>query len=1090
MLRLILGRARTGKTGRVMRQIGRRAAAGQGGSVLLVPEQYSHEAERELCAVCGDGLSRYAEVLSFTGLCRRVEDETGRPETMLDQGGRLLCMTLALQGVEPKLQTFHGAGRRAELQRTLLAAADELKSACVTPEALEQAAAQTGPPLSEKLHDLALVTAAYDAVTARSGADPADRLTRLAERIGHSSVGPGQHFFIDGFIDFTRQELEVLRALLAAGAELTVCLTCDGLEGTNEMFAASRRTARLLLEAARSRGLETAVETCAPPEERSPLQALEAHLFDYTAERFNAAGRVLLVRADGVTQECEYAAARCRQLVRETGCRWRDIAVAVRGYDTYRPALEAAFARYGVPLFSACRHDLLSRPLPALVAAAFEVLQGGWEAADVMDLLRTDLFGLTPDETDALENYVLLWSVRGRGWLREWSMHPGGWGMEETDESRAALERLNALRARVAGPLQRLAEAGRETGTAAGQCAALAKFFEDIALPQRLQARAGALGAEGRAALAAEYAQLWGVMVQSLEQAAAVLGETPMEQEAFSKLYLLLLSQYDVGLIPVSLDQVSAGDMDRARRRGLRHLIVLGASDERLPRPAEDAGVLTDAERTQLGALGIELGGAEEDVGRELGLIYNCLTMPSETLCVVWPAAEEPSLVVTRLAALYGLEPTLPSADALRSEAAAPALELAAAALHGGGGAAGRAALAYFDADGRAKPLRAAAEACRGSLSERAAQALYGKRPRLSATGLEKLSSCRFAYYLQYGLRARPRRPAGFQPPEMGTFLHFVLENVARALKETDGFDAPERAAVDRLTDGFIREYVSRTLNDFRDRTPRFIYLFGRLRETVRRIVWDMVSELARSDFRPLAFELEFDCLTQSRPDAPQLQLRGKIDRVDGWAHDGKLYLRVMDYKTGSKSFSLEDVWYGMNLQMLLYLFALARRDGPFGENVVPAGVLYVPARDKLVSAQCRDDEQAQKKRSDALRRSGLLLSDAAVLEAMEHGGQPMYLPVKYDGDGAAAGAALASAEQLGALSRHIELLLSRMAGELRHGGIAADPWFRSAAENACATCDFRDACHFDEETDRRRVLEKLKAPEVWQRIGEEVRHG
>ncbi len=197
-----------------------------------------------------------------------------------------------------------------------------------------------------------------------------------------------------------------------------------------------------------------------------------------------------------------------------------------------------------------------------------------------------------------------------------------------------------------------------------------------------------------------------------------------------------------------------------------------------------------------------------------------------------------------------------------------------------------------------------------------------------------------------------------------------------------------------------------------------------------------MVSELARSDFRPLAFELEFDCLTQSRPDAPQLQLRGKIYRVDGWAHDGKLYLRVMDYKTGSKSFSLEDVWYGMNLQMLLYLFALARGDGPFGENVVPAGVLYVPARDKLVSAQCRDDEQAQKKRSDALRRSGLLLSDAAVLEAMEHGGQPMYLPVKYDGDGAAAGAALASAEQLGALSRHIELLLSRMAGELRHGGI------------------------------------------------------
>lgn len=213
MLHLLYGPAASGKTDLLMGRIRTAVAAHTPGQVLLVPEQYSHEAERALCAACGDSLSLYAEVLSFTGLARRVAAETGAGEApLLDQGGRLLCMALALSQVAPRLRLFGAAARRPQMQQTLLGAVDELKTACVTPDALEATAARCPGYLGDKLRDLALVLAAYDAVTAQGHADPTDRLTHLAERIPESTLGRTGQFYLDGFTDYTRQELAVVRA--------------------------------------------------------------------------------------------------------------------------------------------------------------------------------------------------------------------------------------------------------------------------------------------------------------------------------------------------------------------------------------------------------------------------------------------------------------------------------------------------------------------------------------------------------------------------------------------------------------------------------------------------------------------------------------------------------------------------------------------------------------------------------------------------------------------------------------------------------------------------------------------------------------
>ena len=1098
MLRLVLGRAGTGKTALLFSEIAGRCARRESGSFLIVPEQYSHEAERELALRCGDTASLYAEVLSFSRLAHRVAIGCGGSgRVYMDKPGRFLQLSLALEQMGGALAVYGGSARSPERMAQLLAALDELRFGCAAPDALRKAAESVTSALGDKLRDLALLQEALDALSAQSGADPAGRLDTLAAQLPECTWLRGTKFYIDGFTDFTAQERRVIQALLPL-ADVTVSLTCDTRLPGSEVFSLSERTARALRGAAAETG--TAAETVAVPRtaERTPLAFLEEHLFDWTDETCDAAGTIRLVRASGVAAECELAAAEMRRLVRETPCRWRDIAVAVRGFADYRAPLEEACRRAGVPLYASERTDLFTRPLPALIAAAFDILADGWSYESVFTYLKTGLTGISRADCDALENYVLLWSLRGTAWTRPepWRQHPDGFGGKPTPESDALLAKLDSLRRRVAEPLAAFARRGAEATDARGQCAALAALWEDIALPEHLEERSLALEEAGELQTAAEYRQLWEVIVSALEQCEAVLGDMPLSQEDFGRLFRRMLSQYDVGTIPVALDRVTAGDFDRMRRRSIRHLLVLGASDDRLPRVSDAGGVFTDTEREELRSLDIELSGGDDELDREFNLIYHVLTLPSDSLYVSRSAfapdgsETRPAFVVDRLARLFSLREQSGDMRSARAQSLSGALELACAG--------DTAAREYFAGRGETERIAAAEKAAaevRGALSRESVAALYGREMHLTASRIDNFASCRFQYFLRYGLRAKPRQTAQFNPPELGTFLHFLLENVAREAAARGGFAAVDDAEVSSLTDRYVREYVRAELEDFREKSPRFVYLFRRLTETARRVVLDTARELRSSDFRPLDFELNFSADRDMPPVSlgsgeSALVLNGVADRVDGWEHDGKLYLRVVDYKSGAKSFSLTDVWYGMGLQMLLYLFTLEKNGAArYGKEIVPSGVLYVPARDVLISAPERlSDEDILKEKTKRLRRSGLLLAEDDVLHAMEHGDAPRYLPVTVNRSGEYTGDALATAAQLSELSRFLEKTLTDMAGELRRGSIAADPWYKTEQDNACRTCDFYDACRFSEKTDGWRFKTSLKAPEFWARLenGEE----
>jgi ATP-dependent helicase/nuclease subunit B len=432
VLTLVLGRAGTGKTRYASEDFARRVENGETNLYYIVPEQYSHDAERQLLRTCSDALSLHGEVLSFSRLCSRVFAETGGPAApVLDKGGRLLYLSRAFDAASDALTHFGGAERKVDFLERLADAVREFKSARVRPEDLERAAQGLDSPLREKLLDLSLIAGSYDALLGTDAADPDDRLNHLARVLTKSKMFCSGRVYFDGFSDFTAQEFQVVETLIAMRADLTVCLTCDGVGGREELFLPSRETALRLTRAAREAGVpvETVELTARPGVRAEELSYIEQNLFAGTAAFYGGQhGAVELRRAATPALECEYAAARVVELIR-SGYRRRDIAVAVCDWASYGRLAEDIFTKYGVPVFIGQKTEITRRPPLAVIHCALGLVTGTWDCDGVFSYLRTGMAGLSPEETDELENYALLWDLRGAIWTREddWTLPTTGY---------------------------------------------------------------------------------------------------------------------------------------------------------------------------------------------------------------------------------------------------------------------------------------------------------------------------------------------------------------------------------------------------------------------------------------------------------------------------------------------------------------------------------------------------------------------------------------------------------------------------------------------------------------------------------------
>ena len=1101
MLTIWIGRAGSGKSARVLETMGRERENRP--QLLLVPEHTSHEAELDLCRACGPTASRNAEVLTFQSLATRVLSETGGlAEVTLDNGGKLLTMRRCLQELHSNLKVFGRPSQRAAFLHQLTTLADEFYAYQIAPETLYRHVADMEGAMGDKLRDVALIFAAYDARLRNGETDVRSRVQKLHDSLPQSHYLDGKDLYLDGFSFFNKKEESVLALALRRCHSVTVTLLGDR---SGQLFQNAAAQKERLVRMAHEAGVECRLAYLSRQDD-SPLGHLERHCFGSDAVWEEETGAVALYQAATAYTEVEYVSARIRQLAAQ-GYRYRDIAVASRSMDIYGPLLESVFRRDGIPAYISRRSDILEKPVMTLLLSAVDAVTGGFEYEDMFRYLKTGMTGVTAAECDLLENYVIRWDIRGNMWLRDvpWTLNPDGYGLDMTEERTVRLEEINRIREKVRGPLSALADGLKRRPAARDKARTLYEFAAAAGVPDALREKADALLSAGQVQLAEEYAQLWQIFCDVLDQFVEILGDTELDGEEFARLLRLVLTQYSVGTIPATLDQVKVSEITRNDRHRVRVLFLLGANDHLLPKIEKDGGVLDSNDRQALAQRDIPLSDATFDaLDNELQNIYACLAQPTEQLHISWPVTDvtgaelRPSFVVERVRLLF---PRLK----VQREDGAYRMTLPATALCAAGE--NEALRRYFEGQPRyAAALAAMARARRmerGRLSPEAVQSLYGRSIAMSASRIDRVKSCHFGYFMEYGLRAKERKKAGFEAPEVGTFLHYLLENVNREVKEQGGYGQVDDEALRHMVKRYVERYAATQIQEYQNKSARFRYLFSRLRETAYTIIISIAKEMRQSDFQPVEFELSFGGRDGHLPaitvreGGASLSVSGKVDRVDGWLHDGKLYLRVVDYKTGKKSFDLTDIRYGLGIQMLLYLFTLEREgQAYFGYPIVPCGVLYQPAR-SVILRQDRNisDEKLKAALESELRRTGLVLGEPEVLRAMEHSAleTPCYLPISVKKDGTLSGD-IATAAQLGHLGRYVDRLLHQIAGEIAHGNIDADPYARGPQDSACTYCAFASACYFDESRDKRRQLHKTDSGEFWAMLekenGEEARHG
>ena len=1080
MLHLLLGRDWTANREEILRRIARDVHDRKGNRILMVPELVSHETERRLCAAAGDTASRYAEVLSFTRLARRVADTMGSAAAeCLDSGGRVVAMASAARQLSSRLKAYAAVETKPEFLTGLIDGVDEFKRCCISAQDLNRAAEETEGSLAQKLEELSLLMAGYDSLCARGKRDPRDQMTWLLEQLEQGDFAREHVFYIDGFPDFTRQNLAILEHLIQASPSVTVSLNCDQIASDRLAFEKAGQTAQELYRCAARAGVKIQIEQI--PSKPVPLNLVRERLFQGPVPAGEAKGWLYAFRAETPYQACLDAAKQVMALV-EDGCRYRDISLVCTDMAVYQPLVDLIFHRFHIPLYRSGTEEILQKSVISTVLTALDAALTGFDQRNVLRYLRSALSPLDPDTCDLVENYAIVWGIRGQKWTSVWENHPDGLsGVWDADAERR-LAAINSARALAVAPLERLRQQFQKAVDLRDQVTGLYGFLEDIQLESRLTQMAQELDAAGDNRSAQILNQLWEILISALEQLYDVLGQTHWEAEHFSRLFRLLLSQYDVGTIPPVLDAVQMGLVSAMRCHEQKHLILLGAEEGKLPGYTGSTGILTDQERVTLRQLGVPLtGGSVEGIQAEFAEIYGVFCGATESIRI-YCAGDQPSFVFRRLAELAG--GTAAVGDHL-GFAHADAWEAGAY-------------LARWEDEKTAAQLGVTQgytdTLCRknfslGHISGENIRRLYGKTLNLSASQVDRQAECRLSYFLKYGLRAQERKEAAVDPAEFGTYVHAVLENTARCIRDMGGFHQVSLEETLEIAHRFSEEYAAQRFRQIE--SERMTYLFRRNLRELDMVVQELWLELKESQFEPVDFEVGFGGEGDLPPipipnRAMNAVLRGFVDRVDAWTNGKNNYYRVVDYKTGKKDFDYCDVFNGVGLQMLLYLFALRESGGDLlGERPIPAGVQYFPARAPYLRVDGRlDAEDAQEERKAQWKRKGLLLRDDAVLQAMEPGETPQRMCYSVKKDGTLSGD-LADREQLKLLEEYVFRVLAGMVEDIASGNVEPNPYTRGSSHNACAFCPYGAVCH-EGQVPGRRNYKTMTAQRFWEELEKE----
>lgn len=1013
----LIGRSGSGKTTTIWETVSSRLKTEPLGApiIILVPEQGSFGAERGLLAAGNVKGSIRAQTLSFSRLAYRVKQETGGSASLpISEEGKKMLIYKIVNRRKEELKLFGASSDRPGFVERLSDLHTELKRCCLGAGDLEEQLGRMrdalggSPILAGKLEDLHLVFSELEQEMSQLYMDQEDRLAELAEHIQDSGYIRGAEIWVDGFHGFTNQEFIVLRELMQYASGVTIALTLDRIYPAGqaphelELFHPAAVTYIKLRGMAEEMGLTVWDQLLAPPVlprfKESPALAHLERGFQRRLRWNGAAGQVeeaVSIRAAASRRtEVEGVLREMLSLARDSGAKYGEMAVFMRNMSDYEPLIAPLFQDFGVPFFLDQKLNELHHPLVEFIRSALDVVRRRWRYEDVFRCVKTELLlpldgSITRANMDELENYVLACGIHGYRWTdgRSWKGIPrlSLEGSEAVDE--AMLARMEACRSAITGPLQAFEQRVKASRSGLELCRAVYLLLEDTEAARKLE-RMGAESLEqGRPEAAREHNQLWGAVLDLLDQIAEMMGKERMEFELFAGVLETGLAELKMGLVPPALDQVLVGTMDRTRVSGVKYAFLLGFNEGVVPAQFKEDGILSEGERLLLENAGMELApGSSRKLLDERFLIYNALTTASRKLWISYATADDegkallPSEIIRQLQSMFpeGLDEKYLSGFPQGGEAAEDSMSAQTEAVHmnfiGHPEQTLRMLMLqlrqwrqgveiprlwwdvynWFAADGHAdKPVNTQAAAGQAEVSmklqlERLLGSLFyrnegirlkretslrlygGSTLRGSVSRMEKFVACSFSHFASYGLRLKERQLYKLQAPDIGQLFHAALSQMAQRLQKEGRSWGSMTAEECRREAGETVDRLSPLLQgEILMSSKRYSYISRKLKNIVGRASVILGEHSRRGSFEPVGLELDFGPgkdlppLRITLPNGCVMEVVGRIDRVDMAEGEQGILLRVIDYKSSQKDLKLHEVYYGLSLQMLTYLDVL-----------------------------------------------------------------------------------------------------------------------------------------------------------------------
>lgn len=1136
-LQFILGSSGSGKSYQLYQEMIRKSMENpETNYLVIVPEQFTMQTQKDLVAMHPRHGIMNIDILSFLRLAYRVFDEVGyQQQVVLEDTGKSMLLRKVVANKSKDLILFQNNVRKQGFISELKSLMSEIFQYSVTEEQLTQMSelAKNRPMLQAKLKDITTIYQGFRELIQEKYITAEEILDVLTEVVEQSGLLRNSVICFDGFTGFTPSQYKLLSRLMVTAKSVLVTVTVDSREDVSKLdeefklFHLSKKTILKLTSLAEESNVKVMPHIYADQlskgkvpyrfRDSKALAALEQNLFRYPMRNFEEEQEDISIHtALDANGEVNFVIREIKRLIREEGYRYKDIAVVTGDIAGYGRIFRRHMEEAGIPCFIDNKKDILSNSYVEFLRSAIEIVVRDYTYESVFRYLRCGLTGLSMEEVDELENYVVALGIRGHGmWTKEW---------KGTYRSKLPidLEQINGLRAKVADDLEDLyLVLNHKESNVQAFTTALYEFGMKHKVYHQLLNEAATFKERELLLLAKEYEQIYRIVMELFDQFVELLGDEVMSLSEYDKILESGLTEAKVGLIPPGMDQIVVGDTTRTRLKDIKALFFVGVNDGVIPGANRGGGILSDLDRELFAQNQLELAPTKrQSAYMEQFYLYLNMTKPQKKLYLTYHKiggdgkAKRPSYLIGKVMKMFPCiqiqeEDSMHTLDRILGDRKGVSYlvdgmrnfheqepddifkELYSY---------------YYNSKQYKEMLRSLVEGAfyhnqeRG-LSGYVASQLYGEELYGSVTRLERFASCAFAHFMAYGLGIREREEYKIQVPDIGNLFHMALDLFSKKLEDSEYQWA---TLPDDLREEWasycVRVAVEQYGNTVLRSNKRNEYLIHRVERIQKRTVWALSEQMKLGEFEPLGYELPFTYYLE-REDANEVPVRltGRIDRLDICETDEEVLLKVIDYKSGKTSFDLTSLYYGLQMQLAVYLSVAIQFTQKKYQNrpVLPAGILYYHIDDPMIDRTVDIQAELLKK----LKMNGLVNSDMDIVKRLDKSFQgpngcvkgsvrSSVIPVNTGKDGfPSKTSSTASNVEFHAITEYVKKKMDVLSCEIMKGEVAVNP-YKLGEKTACDYCEFSGICGFDTKLPgyRYRRLSLLDKTTAMDDIREEVK--